>query len=111
MFCTSNQQNPDLIFLPIIIEIEPNLSLNFDFITGICCLENTICKRVKSQKIISTQKSIKICKIIVIHKKTAKMRYIIAFAWVALPCGEKYFKKNKNKCRFVFSIFAFSTLY
>jgi hypothetical protein len=59
---------------------------------------------------VSSQKNHKTCKIIVIHKKTAKTLYSIAFAWVALPCAEKYFKKNKNKCHFVFSIFAFSTL-
>ena len=39
------------------------------------------------------------------------MLYSMVFAWVALRRAEKYFKKNKNKCRFVFSIFAFSTLY
>ncbi len=39
------------------------------------------------------------------------MLYNKTFTLVALPGAEKYFKKNKNKCRFVFSIFAFSTLY
>ena len=59
---------------------------------------------------VSSQKNHKTCKIIVIHKKTAKTLYSIAFALVTLLRAEKFFKKNKNKCRFVFSIFAFSTL-